>query len=153
MSHTNINPGTFVRTPTDLLFHYTLLPEYKAEMTVLYGLILHFYNEKEGYAWPNVDTLALYYGKSERTTRSHLAKLEEYGLLRTRMDGSKKLFVPVPPKPEDEFFATFPEALTERQRRLKQRDEERRRSAVKMSRYRRETSEGADEECVAATVF
>ncbi|MCG7318568.1 helix-turn-helix domain-containing protein [Brevibacillus laterosporus] len=73
-------------------------------MTALYGILTHYYNVEEGYAWPNVDTLVFHYGKNAKTTGEHLDILEEYGLLRTQMDCAKKLFVPVDPESSVEEF-------------------------------------------------
>ncbi|AUM66384.1 hypothetical protein C0R09_18700 [Brevibacillus laterosporus] len=132
-----MNGERFVKTPHFMLFYYTFLPKYKAEMTTLYGLLTHYYNVEEGYAWPNVDTLAFHYGKTAKTTGEHLDVLEEYGLLRTHMDGAKKLFVPVDPVSSlEELFERYPEAEREYKRRLAGRDAERRRSADNMARMR-----------------
>jgi DNA-binding transcriptional ArsR family regulator len=142
------NTVFFVKTPNPLFFLYTYLPKYKAEMTTLYGLIVHHYNDKEGYAWPNVDTLALYYGKTERTTSDHLEVLREYGLVDAKKSGNKWHFKPITPLDGDEFFAKFPEAGVEQRKRLKARDAERIRSAENMAK-RRAKMMGMDE--VAAT--
>ncbi|WP_314587910.1 helix-turn-helix domain-containing protein [Paenibacillus terrigena] len=153
MIHSNLNSGSFVKTPTGMLLRYPFLPDYKAEMTALYGLIVHYYNEREGYAWPNVDTLALHYGKAVQTTSAHLTVLEKYGLISVRTVGGKKRFVPNPPKDEQELFASFPEALAEYQRRLKARDDERQRSAENMARLRQKTEATAEESVATPIIY
>lgn len=53
--------------------------------------------------------------------------LEEYGLLRTQMDGAKRLFVQVDPVSSlEELFERYPEAERGHKRRLVGRDAERR---------------------------
>ncbi|MFC4103616.1 helix-turn-helix domain-containing protein [Paenibacillus xanthanilyticus] len=142
MTHTNLNPSRFVKVPYELLFRYTLLPKYKAEMSTLYALLIHYFNVETGYAWPNVDTLALSYGKSVRTTSEHLAILEEYGLLSACYDGNKKLFRPLAPiEDEAEFYRQYPAAEAERKRRETVREVERKRSADNMARRRRVVTE------------
>jgi DNA-binding transcriptional ArsR family regulator len=126
----------FVKTPNPLLFLYTFLPTYKAEMTVLYGLLVHYYNANEGYAWPNEDTLAFYYGKTTRTTREHLKVLKECGLVSMKKVDGKWRYKPLTPLDDDQFFARFPDALAEKEAREKARDEERERVAVSMANLR-----------------
>lgn len=126
----------FVKTPHALLFDYPFVNKYKAEYTVLYNYIVHYYNEKEGYAWPNVDTLALYYGKSVKTTSQHLQALYELGLIERTKVGMKYQYKPIQPLEGSAFYERFPEATINKQSRIKERDRERERAASNMARKR-----------------
>lgn len=136
-SESKINMQAFIKTPNPLLFLYPFHPDFKAEMATLYALITHYYNEDIGYAWPNIDTLAFYYGKSAKTTSAHLDALKSVGLIEIIERGQKKQFIPLKPiDNEAEFFAKFPEALAEYNKRNQAREEERKRSAEHMAKLR-----------------
>lgn len=130
--------GRFEKTPQSLMFLYNFLPGYKAEMTTLYNYITHFYNEDEGYAWPNVDTLAFYLGCSGDKVSQMLTFMHDNEIIRVESDGAKKRFIPLP-LIEDEagFFARYPQAREEYEKRADKRNKERAKSAENMRKHRR----------------
>lgn len=95
------------------LRHYVFLPDYKSEMSMLYGLIDHWTQfNGDDYAPLNINILAMYYGTSLETLNEHLRILEKYDLVIFAHLGNEEnnIFMPrYPLKPKD-LFTKFPEA-------------------------------------------
>jgi DNA-binding transcriptional ArsR family regulator len=127
----------FVKIPSELVHHYTYHPDFKAEHSYLYAIIVDYYNADEGYAYPNRDTLAMRYGKNPKTLDAHLAKLKGLDLMKVvvREDG-KNVYIPLEPLAENDFYLKYPEALEEYKRRLKYRDTERVKAKERMQKFR-----------------
>ncbi|MDA1577574.1 helix-turn-helix domain-containing protein [Bacillus cereus group sp. TH228LC] len=101
--------GNFIKLPSNLKY-YVYHPKYKAEMSYLYALIVDYFNEEFGYAWPSTNRLAMEYGKAEKTVRTHLNVLEELRLIQKRRGLLGNSYRPYEPLDEDEFFEAFPDA-------------------------------------------
>lgn len=127
----------FIKLPSDLR-HYVHHPQVKAEMMYLYALIVDYLNEDEfGYAFPNVDLLALDYGKTSRTTSDHLKVLRDIGLIEI-IDGTMhgKAYVPYEPLEKDDFYEKYPEAWDAYKRSIKRFSELRQQSKLRMQAHR-----------------
>jgi hypothetical protein len=70
--------GHFIKLPSNVK-HYVYHPKFKSEMTFLYALIIDLHNVELGYAYPSIEQLAFYYGKTRQTTSTHLDVLKEVG--------------------------------------------------------------------------
>jgi hypothetical protein len=126
--------GAFHRLPKELMA-YVYLPEYKAELSVLYGIIAEYYNPDHGYAWPSIARLSLDYGKSERTTSEHLRILAKYGLIFKRRTQMGNRYVPLMPLNKDQLYAKYPEAEEALLSAEKRVDQERERHRQRLEIY------------------
>jgi len=127
----------FIKLPSDLS-HYIYHKEVKAEMMYLYALIVDYLNEDEfGYAFPNVDTLALKYGKSTRTTNAHLKILRDVGLIEF-IEGTMygRAYVPYEPLEADDFYEKYPDAWNAYKSNIKKLEYERAQARIRMQTYR-----------------
>lgn len=115
--------GNFIKLPSNLK-HYVYHPKYKAEMSYLYTLIIDYFNEEYGYAWPSTHRLAMEYGKAEKTVRTHLNVLEELRLIQKRRGLLGNSYRPYEPLDEDEFFEVFPDAKKAYERALRKLEAE-----------------------------
>jgi DNA-binding MarR family transcriptional regulator len=132
--------GTFIRLPSDLR-NYIYMPNFKAEMCYLYGLIVDYYNADWGYAFPSVNELAFAYGKSAKTTSEHLKVLEECGLIKRSRTTQNNIYIPYYPLSKNELFKKFPEAKANYEKALAKRDEEKERSKRNLEKYKSKREE------------
>lgn len=96
----------FIPLPSDTR-HYVHHPRMGADRLFLYTLIIDYYNPKEGFAFPSIETLAVNYGKAQDTTSRHLDDLKAAGLIDFE---DKGFYLPLVPLNQADFFAKFPEA-------------------------------------------
>jgi DNA-binding transcriptional regulator YhcF (GntR family) len=129
----------FIKLPSELR-HYIYLPEFKAEMAFLYALIVDLWNAKKGYAYPSQDKLAMYYGKALNTTKGHLKTLIKYGIIETKRNSLGKIYVPLEPLNETDFFIKYPEADRLYKARLKQIELDREAARLRMMKSREKRS-------------
>jgi DNA-binding transcriptional regulator YhcF (GntR family) len=129
----------FIKLPSELR-HYVYLPEFKAEMTFLYALIVDLWNKEVGYAYPSQEKLAMYYGKALNTTKDHLKILEKYGLIEKNRNSLGMTFVPLEPLAEHDFFVKYREADHAYRERLKQIEIDREASRLRMMKSREKRS-------------
>jgi hypothetical protein len=130
----------FIKLPSELR-HYIYLPEFKAEMCFLYALIVDLWNAELGYAYPSQDKLAMYYGKALNTTKAHLKTLQKYGLIETGYNSRGKVFVPLEPLNEHDFFVKYREADAAYKEGLRQIEIDREASRVRIAKSRRSGNE------------
>lgn len=130
----------FIKMPSELR-HYIYLPEFKAEMCFLYAVIVDLWNAELGYAYPSQDKLALYYGKALNTTKAHVKTLQKYGLIETGYNSNGKVFVPLEPLNEHDFFVKYREADAAYRAGLKQIELDREASRVRMAKSRRSAND------------
>jgi hypothetical protein len=129
----------FIKLPSELR-HYIYLPEFKAEMTFLYALIVDLWNAELGYAYPSQERLAMYYGKALNTTKDHLKILIKYDLIETKRNSMGKTYVPLEPLNEPDFFVKYREANRAYKARLKQIEIEREATRLRMMKSRQRRS-------------
>jgi hypothetical protein len=104
---------------------------------ILYSLIVHYWNKDLGYAFPSIGTLALDYGKSEKTTRTHLKDLERFGLLKVkRTRGEKNLYLPLVPLDRETLFSRYPEAKKKYEKQQNEIDKECKRSLANLEAWK-----------------
>lgn len=108
-----ISKGAFYRICQDLDF-YQYIPQYKASMSILYGIIANYYNSDRGYAYPTQYQLLERYATSIGTLRSHLRTLEEVGLITIYKNkiGNNNCYVPHVPLSKDQLFEKCPQVRT-----------------------------------------
>ncbi|WP_336883848.1 hypothetical protein [Priestia koreensis] len=126
----------FIKMPSDLT-HYVHLKDYHAEISYLYLIIVDFFNVKLGYAFPNIDQIAVKYGKSKETTRKHLAILKKYELIGV-IDTEEKghAYVPYVPLTSDEFYDKYTDAFNNYRDKLKRLHSDRVSARDRMKRFR-----------------
>ncbi|WP_096189991.1 helix-turn-helix domain-containing protein [Evansella halocellulosilytica] len=117
----------FIKLPSNLRW-YIFVPGYRAEYNYLYALIVDFFSAKKGYAYPSVLRLAREYGKTEKTTSTHLRALKDAGLIDYPEDG-RRYYVPLEPLSQEELFRVCPEAERNYRKALEKEAAERERSA------------------------
>lgn len=102
--------GAFYRICQDLDF-YQYIPQYKASMSILYGIIANYYNSERGYAYPTQYQLLERYATSIGTLRSHLRTLEEVGLITIYKNkiGNNNCYVPHTPLSKEKLFEKCPQ--------------------------------------------
>lgn len=122
----------FIPLPSDAL-HYIYHERMSADKLFLYALIIDYYNPKEGYAWPAVETLAVKYGKAPDTTSKHLDDLKEAGLIDFPEKG---YYIPFVPLSEEEFFLEFPQAMESYQLTTKRYEERKAASKERIRQWR-----------------
>lgn len=108
----------FTKVPNAIYRLYTRLPDFKAEHALLYMYLSSQFNVEYGYAFPDTWDIALTLNCSERTVSKVKAVLVERGLiecLRHPTYGNDVYLVNAPITDEDQFYATFPEALAHEQ--------------------------------------
>lgn len=113
------NGSTFIPIPSDVR-HYIYHPIINADKLFLYTLIIDYYNESEGYAFPTLVELEMSYGKHRDTVSKHLDDLKTVGLV--DFPKEKGSYIPLTPLPKHEFFTRFPDADTAYKKALKKRD-------------------------------
>lgn len=99
----------FVKMPSDLI-NYVHVPGYMPEYSYLYTILVDYFNSDLGYAYPTEWQLSRKYGKSIKTVRGHLRKLEEVGLIKIAKPYANKLYIPYKPLSQAELFKECPEA-------------------------------------------
>jgi DNA-binding transcriptional regulator YhcF (GntR family) len=129
----------FIKLPSELR-HYIYLPEFKAEMAFLYGLIVDLWNKELGYAYPSQEKLAMYYGKALNTTKEHLKVLEKYELIEKKRNSQGMTFVPLEPLAERDFFVKYREADYTYREKLKQIEIDREAARLRMMKSRQRRS-------------
>lgn len=124
--------GHFIALPSDSK-HYVHHPRMGAEKLFLYQLIIDYYNEEVGHAFPSIDQLALHYGKSHETTRKHIEDLKAVGLIDYPEKG---YYVPLQPLKSDDFYAEFPEAWSRYKKNYDAIQKRKDKSKVRMQEWR-----------------
>jgi hypothetical protein len=129
----------FIKLPSNLRW-YIYVDGYRPEMNYLYALIVDRYNVDLGYAFPSMLNLSREYGRTEPTTREHLRKLKDVGLIDYTEITGKKHYVPLEPLNQEDLFRQCPHAEINYRKALKDEADERKRSAqnwLAMNDYRK----------------
>ena len=123
----------FIPFPSDAK-HYIYHPKMNPEYLFLYTLIIDYYNESEGRAFPSLVTLEMVYQKHRDTVSKHLDILKEVGLIdfERKQDG----YIPLEPLSQKEFFARFPKAEECYLKSIKKRDKQQVSGRERMREYR-----------------
>lgn len=125
----------FIPLPSDTR-HYIHHDSMNADKLFLYALIIDYYNLKEGFAFPSIETLSVKYGKVPDTTSKHLDDLKEVGLV--DFPPEKGYYVPLVPLTEEEFYKEFPQSWENYQTAIKRSDTRRKAAAERMRNWRQE---------------
>jgi DNA-binding MarR family transcriptional regulator len=141
----------FTMFPNDL-FRYTRADLIKPTHVTVYLIMVRFFNDGEGYAYPTVTDVSFEAGMSERTATDVIKRLTEVGLLvkkRTPKDGfHNNVYVPVTPiEDEEEFYAVFAGA---REATVKRREEAEARNRRANAKQRNKPIEEAEQAKVHA---
>lgn len=113
--------------------HYMHHDKMDAAKLFLYALIVDYYNVDLGYAFPSQERLAVDYGKTSKTTGSHLKDLRDVGLIAIPASGK---YVPLEPLSEDEFYRKYPEAWENYQNAYKEHERRREADRKRLEEYR-----------------
>lgn len=116
----------FTKMPSNL-FNYVHVPGYKPEFSHLYAIIVDCFNTDYGYAFPSEWQISRMYGKGVKTVRTHLRKLEQYGLLRIVKTNRNKRYIPLQPLDKETLFKACPKAKENYLASIKAEDEEEKR--------------------------
>jgi hypothetical protein len=105
----------FTKAPNALFMLYTRLPNFKADHAMMYTVLVHFYNDEHGYAYPTQQELALRLNCGINKPAQLIKVLEDYGLVtkvRNKQLGNYKYYLELPIDNEKEFYAKYPQALS-----------------------------------------
>lgn len=129
------NGRFFVPFPSDAR-HYIYHPKMKPEYLFLYTLIIDYYNDKEGRAFPSLVTLEMVYKKHRDTVSKHIDILKEVGLIdfERKQDG----YIPLEPLSQKDFFASYPEAKDCYLKSIKKRDKQQASGRERMKKFRQD---------------
>lgn len=109
----NINKD-FTKAPNALFMFYTRLADFKADHAMMYTVLVHFYNDKHGYAYPTQQELALRLNCGINKPAQLIKVLEKYGLVtkvRNKQLGNYKYFLELPLDNEADFYTKYPQAV------------------------------------------
>ncbi|SDW23355.1 hypothetical protein SAMN05518848_101737 [Paenibacillus sp. PDC88] len=107
----NTTPSRALRTL------YLNLPDFNNNHIAVYDVLLHYL--KCGYAWPSMGDIQMEAGVGETTATSAIKTLRKYELIKSFLPNGKSrtYSVKVPIDDPDVFYAKYPEALAEREKR------------------------------------
>jgi hypothetical protein len=132
------NPGGngkhFIAFPSDAK-HYVHHPKMAPEKLFLYQVIIDYYNEEAGCAFPSLETLTIHYGKSYNTTGRHIEDLKAVGLIDYPEKG---YYVPLQPLTADEFYAEFPDAWARYKKTYDSMESKKTKGKARMQEWRKE---------------
>lgn len=98
--------------PNSIFTVYSKHPEMNSTALLVYGYLLHRYNEKFGYAFPSQGEMAIDLGVSPRTIKAAVAKLKKVGLIETEISrrfNNNCYFFPPVCETIEELKERFPE--------------------------------------------
>ena len=122
----------FIPLPSDAK-HYIHHDKIDAGKLFLFALIIDYYNEDLGYAFPSRERLSVDYGKTSKTTGNHLRDLEKAGLIEIPARGK---YVPLEPLSEKEFYETYPKAWTNYKKSYQNFEKRREADLARLRRFR-----------------
>ncbi|WP_409251793.1 hypothetical protein V1502_17025 [Bacillus sp. SCS-153A] len=131
--------GHFIALPSDSK-HYVHHELMSAEKVFLYQLIIDYFNEEEGWAFPSLERLSLEYGKAYETTRKHIEDLKAVGLIDYPEKGK---YVPLQPLPAYEFYEKFPEAGINYRKKYNAMEKKKKGSKIRMQEWRKRKGYGS----------
>jgi len=130
-------PGKFYTIPKEIIKLYNLLPDFNANVAVLYAVLRDYRNEGEGgVAWPSKYTLSVDLGISLSTIDRALKTLNRYGLIEIIRREEGNIYRVNDPLPADEFIAKHPQVIEEYRARIEKAEQQRRKDAEKMREWR-----------------
>lgn len=108
------NTNSFTKHPNALHRLYTRLPDFQPIHALAYVVLVDYFNEDYGYAWPTQYELYLRLNCGVNTPAKVMETLEDYELIyRKKVNGKNYVYVPREPiDNETEFYARWPEAKT-----------------------------------------
>lgn len=133
----------FTMAPNELFTLYTRLPDFKADVAMLYVVLAHYHNDDYGYAFPSNYQLALDLNCSDDKITKMKAVLAKYGLveIKRRPSGRNDVYIVKRPISDtDEFYRTFPQAAEYGAKRAERMGAERADDMARLNEYERVTS-------------
>lgn len=122
---------------------YTQHPKFNGNVRLVYELLFDLWNEKYGYAYPNIWQLSKETGLGESTVERCLTILVDLDLLERRPSpvAQNNVYIVKPPLTTMEaFLEKFPEVREYMQQRIEAIDERERKSKVRLSRTRKKAA-------------
>lgn len=111
----------FTSIPNAFYSHYVYFPGFTGNTALVYGYLIKLYNDDYGYAYPTQLQASAELNMSDSTFAKNAELLRDMGLLdiREHSQFGNNIYIPLKPiEDEAEFFATFPQALEVKRRKL-----------------------------------
>lgn len=130
--------GNFTQAPNAIWRLYTRLPDFKSDHALMYVVLMDYYNDEYGYAFPTRWTLAERLNCGENKPGELAKVLKKYELIDYDRKGKRTnnvYYLLAPISDEEKFYAKWPQAKEHYEKKKAMFDERRKQGEENRKEY------------------